>query len=119
MLGWLTKLALVLSVLGVVLFDGAALVQAEFSTADAASTAAREAAAAYRATPAVQAAYDAAFASVAERGDTVGTEDFRVAPDGTVTLTLHHHATTLLLEKVGPLRRFTTVTVTGTGRPPT
>ena len=118
-LGWLTKLTLTLAVLGVVLFDGVALVQAQFTTSDAASTAARAAAGQYKATPDVQKAYDAAYAAVAESGDTVGTTDFRVAPDGSVTLSVTREARTLLLQKVGPLRRFASVTSTGTGRPPT
>ncbi len=117
-LGWLTKLALTLAVLGVLSFDGVAVVQATFATADEASTAAREAAAAYRATPDVQKAYDAAYATVVDSGDTIGTQDFAVARDGGVTLSVTREANTLLLQKVGPLRRFATITSTGTGRPP-
>ena len=39
-LGWLTKLAVVLGVLGVIAFDGIAVVQAHFQASDRATTAA-------------------------------------------------------------------------------
>lgn len=116
-LGWLTRLTVTLAVLGLVLFDGVSLVAARFQAADAAGLAARAAAEEFRASKDVQKAYDAAYAEVAEDGDTVGTQDFSVAPDGTVSLSVTRVASTLVLEKVAPLRRYTEATATGSGRP--
>lgn len=116
-LGWLTRLTVTLAVLGVLLFDGVSLVAARFQAADAAGLAARAAAEEYRASRDVQRAYDAAYAEVADEGDSVGTTDFAVAADGTVSLTVTRVASTLVVEKVGPLRRYADATATGSGRP--
>ncbi|MCW2778983.1 MAG: hypothetical protein JWN17_2708 [Frankiales bacterium] len=115
-LGWLTRLSLALGVLGVLVFDGVALGAAHFEAADAASTAARAAAEEYRGSHDVQKSYDAAYAAVRDSGDTVGTTDFVVAPDGSVTLSVTRTAHTLVMKEVGPLRRYTVTTAKGSGR---
>ncbi len=114
-LGWLTRLALTLAVLGLVVFDGVALVAATFQTEDAATSAARAAAESFRSSHDVQKAYDAAYAEVADSGDSVGTKDFRVAADGRVTLSVTRTAHTLVLRKIGPLEHFATRTATASG----
>lgn len=117
-LGWLTKLTVSLSLVGLVVFDGISLVSANFTAADRASAAARVASDACQASKGnVQKAYDAAYGVALENGDVVDTEGFSCLADGTVTLSYRREAATLVMEKVGPLRRFTTVTATGTGRP--
>ncbi len=118
-LGWLTKLVVTLSVLGLMAFDAVSLGTARLSTEDSAQQAARAAAASYDAAPDLQAAYDAALDQVLARGDSIDPASFRVDPaDGSVTLTLRHDTATLLVEKVGPLRKYAVVTRTATGRPP-
>ncbi len=114
-LGWLTRLAVVLAVLGLVVFDGVALVAAHFQAADAASAAARSAAEEFRTTRNVQKAYDAAYAEVAASGDTVGTTDFVVSPQGAVRLTVHRSAHTLVVHRIGPLRRFAEIDAAASG----
>lgn len=115
-LGWLTKLVVTLAVLGVLGFDGISLVSTRFQAEDHAQTAARTASAAYRSTPDLQAAYDAAVAEVAPHGDTIDPTSFSVGTDGATTLTLRRTAATMLLEKVGPLRDWAQVETTVTGR---
>lgn len=115
-LGWLTRVVVVLGVLGVLGFDGISLAQARFQAADRATTAASAAADAYKATHDVQKAYDAAYATTTG-GDTIETNTFQVAPDGTVTLRLHHEAVTLLVQHIGPLRHWADAVETGEGRP--
>lgn len=117
-LGWLTKLTVSLSLVGLVVFDGISLVSANFTAADRASAAARVASDACQSSKGnVQKAYDAAYGVALENGDVVDTEGFSCLADGTVTLSYRREAATLVMEKVGPLRRFTTVTATGTARP--
>ena len=116
-LGWLTKLVLVLSVLGVIGFDAVSLVQAQFQASDRATTAAAAAAAEYATSKDVQKAYNAAFATTVGN-DTIETQTFRVAPDGTVELRLHHEATTLLVHRIPPLRDYTDAVGEGRARPP-
>jgi Tfp pilus assembly protein PilW len=116
-LGWLTKLVVTLSVLGVVGFDLISLVTTRFQAEDHAQAAARAAAQVYRAPTDLQAAYDAAVAEVAEHGDVVDAQTFAIGADGAVTLTLHRTASTLLVEKVSPVRHWTDVRATVTGTP--
>lgn len=116
-LGWLTKLVVILGVLGVIGFDAISLVQARFQAADHATTAAVAAADDYRQNRDLQRAYNAAFATVSG-SDTIETKTFAVAADGTVTLRLHREATTLMVGRIGPLKHFADAVATGTGRPP-
>lgn len=115
-LGWLTKVVVVLGVLGLLSFDGVSLVQARFQASDRAATAASDAADAYKSSKDPQQAYDAAVATLKDH-DTIETKTFTVADDGTVTLRLHHEATTLFLHRVRALRRWADAVGTGEGRP--
>jgi hypothetical protein len=116
-LGWLTKLAAVIGAVGLLGFDGISLGQARYQAADRATTAALAAAADYATSHDVQKAYDAAYATTID-GDTIETKTFSVSEDGTVRLRLHHTATTLLVEKVSPLRHWTDAVGKGkAGRP--
>lgn len=116
-LGWLTKLVATLAVLGVIGFDAISLVSTRFQAEDHAQTAARTASETYRSSKNLQAAYDAAVAEVAVHGDTIDPASFAVGTDGTTTLTLRRTASTMLVEKVGPLRDWALVETTVTGRP--
>lgn len=117
-LGWLTRLVVLLGLLGLLGFDGISLAQARFQAADRATTAAAAAADDYKVNHDLQKAYNAALATVGT-GDTIETSTFAVTPDGTVTLRLHHEATTLLVGRIGPLARYAQATAAGRGRPPT
>ena len=116
-LGWLTKLVVVLGVLGVVGFDAVALVQSRFQAADRATTAASAAATDFASSKDLQKAYDAAYATLAD-GDTIETKTFAVGTDGTVRLRLHHETVTVLMHKIGPLKKYTDAVGTGEARPP-
>lgn len=107
--GWLTKLVIGLSLVGVVGYDVAALAIARFNADDQAREAARSASQEYRSSRNVQNAYDAAVASLQDSGATIDTGDFEVAQDGTVALTLRTRAETVVVEKVGPLKRYADV----------
>jgi hypothetical protein len=115
-LGWLTKLIVVLSITGLVGFDLVSLGASRLQAEDHAQTAARTAAEAYSGPKDLQAAYEAALAEVVADGDTIDPQTFGFAPDGTVTLTLHRTAPTLLVHKVSALRDYTEVQRTVTRR---
>jgi hypothetical protein len=115
-LGWLTKLVVILGVLGLLAFDGISLAQARFQAADHATTAASAAADDFKISHNLQKAYNAAYATVTGN-DTIETKTFQVATDGTVTLRLHHEATTLILKHIGPLKHWADAVETGEGRP--
>jgi hypothetical protein len=108
-LGWLTKLVVVLSVTGLIGFDLVSLGTSRLQAEDHAQTAARAAVEAYTGPKDLQAAYDAALAEVVADGDSIDTQTFAFTPDGTVTLTLRSTAPTLLVHKVSALRDYTEV----------
>ena len=108
-LGWLTKLAVGLSITGLVGFDLVSLGASRLHAEDHAQTAARTAVESYTGPKDLQAAYDAALAEVLGEGDSIDTQTFAFTPDGTVTLTLHTTAPTLLVHKLAPLREYTKV----------
>ena len=117
-IGWLSKLAIAFALFGVLAYDGFMVVTASFAAADDATTAANEAADTYRSTRGnLQAAYDAAVASVAGKGDVVPTQSFTIAQDGKVTLTIQREPKTLWMHYVGPLKSWTHIKQTATGTP--
>lgn len=117
-LGWLTKVVLALAVLGLLGFDAMSLALARVQGEDAAQQAVRAASVTYSTSRNLQTSYDAAVAQVAPAGDTIDPAGFSVTPEGAVTLSLRREASTLLVEKVSPLRKYAVVTRTVTGGPP-
>jgi hypothetical protein len=116
-LGWLTKLVVGLSLMGVLAFDGIALVQAHFNAADHANTAAKTAASTYKSTKNPQAAAVTAANLAAENGETVS--DVVVAQDGVVSLTLHKTVTkTLWMHRIGFLKKYTEISSEAKGKAP-
>ena len=116
-LGWLTKLVLVLGVLGFLGFDGMAVATASFTAQEHADNAASAAADRWKGAHDLQKSYDAGLAVVAADGDTIDTRSFLIAPDGRVTLVLHRTAKTLWLAKISALKHFATVSADGAAAP--
>jgi len=117
-LGWLTKLAASLAILGLLAFDGFSLVRADFTAADHANTAASAAADVYKQTHDIQKAYDAAAALAKLDGETIDPKSFTVRPtDDHILLTLHRKAKTLWMQEIGPLKKYTDLTGKGEGAP--
>ena len=115
-LGWLTKLAVILGVLGVFVFDGVAVTQGHIQAADRANTAAAAAADDYKVNHDLQKAYNAAYATLVDL-DTIETSTFTVSTGGRVTLRLHHMPTTLLLSRSSGLRHYAEAVESGEARP--
>lgn len=117
-MGWLMRLTVTLAVLGVLAFDGISLGVARLSAADDASVAARAASGVWSQTRDVQAAYDAAVTSAvqADPANSVPPSSFTAAPDGTVTLSVHRTARTLVVRHIGWVRDWAEVSRTGFGR---
>ncbi|MCW2680118.1 MAG: hypothetical protein JWM62_1519 [Frankiales bacterium] len=116
-LGWLTKLVLTLGVLGVIGFDLVSLGAARFQAEDHAQAAVRAADESWESAKDLQTAYDAALAEVLEHGDSIDPQTFTVGQDGSITLTLHRTAPTMLVKKIGPARNWAEVDVTVSARP--
>ena len=101
--GWLTKISLVLAVAGVFLFDAISIGTTSVSLSDQGSYAAREASEKWQETDSLQAAYDAAVATATQQNpdNVVNPKTFRIDPDNTVHLTVSRTATTIVLYRWG------------------
>jgi len=117
--GWLTRLVVVLFVLGIAAFDAIALVAAHLNLDDDADTAAELANAAWQDSRGnVQFAFNKAAEYAEQKGATIDPADFSIASDGTVQLTLHKEATTLVVYRIGPLKHLTEIDGQGTASTP-
>ena len=100
--GWLVKLVVALSVVGVLLFDGVSLGAAELAVTDTAAAAAREARMALSAGATPQAAFDRAqaLAEAEDAHNVVPTGSFVVGADESVSLLVRRTPPTLVLHHV-------------------
>ncbi len=115
-LGWLTRLVVVLSLVAVVGYDGISLLASRLRVADSATRAALAASEAWPPgrvpSTAAQTSFDAAQATL-HPGDRVDAPSFTVTGTGTVDLTVESTASTLLLRRIGPLRHLAYVQAHG------
>jgi len=97
-LGWLTRLVVILGVAGIFLFDAISVGTTAMSLSDQGHYAAREASEVWQSTGSVQKAYEAAAASAFERNalNVVDTKSFRIDEDSTVHLTVRREASTFV-----------------------
>ncbi|HEU0131310.1 MAG TPA: hypothetical protein VFQ85_10020 [Mycobacteriales bacterium] len=114
--GWLTKVAVVLTLFGVVAFDGVSVMVANVSAQDTATAAAMAGADMWRPTQDVQKAYHAAVSYAEEHGATIAPEDFSIDPDGTVRVKVQKDATTLVLYRTKSTRKWAHIVATGSGK---
>ena len=118
-IGWLGKIVVVLAVMGVALFDGVSVGVAHMNGQDDANSAASAANTAWTQSHNVQDAYNAAVAAITNSNETVLTKGFSVDTDGTVHLLLRRTAVTLVMSHIGPLKKYTVITLPGEASSPT
>lgn len=118
LMGWLVKIALVLGILGIALFDAISIGTTSVTIADQGSYAARQASEVWAQSKDLQKTYDAAVAAAREDNphNAVATKDFRVDADGTVHLTVARTASTIVVRRIGPIRDWARVRHTAEGR---
>ncbi len=117
-LGWLVKVTLVLTVLGVCVFDGISVAVTRVRFTDDATAAASVASESWQrgGSTDLQAAYDTASRFAGSRDEQVPTSSFRIDRDGTVHLRLRGRAATLLLHRLRPMAGLAEVDVSGSAR---
>ena len=117
-LGWLTRIVIVLGIAGLGLFDAISVGTTAVSLSDQGNFAAREASEAWQSTDSVQAAYDAAVESATEANphNVVDPKTFTIDPDNTVHLTVSRTATTIVLFHWGRTAEWAELSRDGTGR---
>lgn len=116
-LGWLTRIAVLLGVAGVALFDSMSIGSTAMNLSDQGDYAARQASENWQQTHDIQLAYDAAAAAATEQdpGNEVATKDFVVDSDGRVHLTISRTATTLVVFRLSATRKWAHVERRSTG----
>lgn len=117
-LGWLTKIAVVMGLAGLALFDAISIGSTAVTVSDDGSYAAREASENWQTSKSVQSAYDAAVAAATQQNanNSVATQDFRIDPDGTVHLTVSREATTLIVYRIGAIKEWAHIERHASGR---
>ena len=111
--GWLVKLVVFIGVIGLMLFDGLSVTAAKVGAEDDASQAASAAQAEWHNSHNVQAAYNAAVASLVSPSERIVASTFSIDPQGTVRLDLRRTTKTLIVAHFGPLKQYREVTVHG------
>jgi hypothetical protein len=114
--GWMTKIALAIALIGVIGFDSIALAQGHLQADDAAGQAADQAATVWSATHNYQQALIAARGIAAQDDMLIAQRDFVVHPDGSVTVTIHTRIHTTVLQYVPGIKKLSVVTVSETRR---
>ncbi len=117
-LGWLTRLTVIMALLGVALFDAISVGTTSASVADQGTSAALEASATWDETKNVQAAFDTAvaFATEANAENELDPRSFSIDPDGTVHLKVSRVAKTLVLYRWGRTATWAHVSQQAKGR---
>jgi hypothetical protein len=113
--GYITKLAVALAIVGVFGYDGVSIMAVHLATSSDANNAADAASANWQQTHNVTLAYAAASAIAASHHEKVLTCQtcFTIAPDNTVHVELRRDAHTLLFSRLGFLKGSTVVTEPG------
>lgn len=117
--GWLTKVAVVLTLLGVLGFDVISVATTKVGATDDAQQAARLGAERYADTRGdVQEAYAAALRYAEKKGASIDPADFVVEADGTVHVTVVKTATTLVFYRAGATKKWAHITADGSAKAP-
>jgi hypothetical protein len=116
-LGWLTKVCLVLGIVGVLAFDGISLATANISATDTATSAANVGAETWHDTHGnMQKAYAAALRYAEKQGGSIEPKEFVVNDDGSVEVTFRKEASSVLLYRTKATKRWTHIAAHGRGR---
>lgn len=112
-LGWFTRVAVFLLLLGIVAFEGISLVSARFSGSDEANQVAVAAADAYAPRKSVKAALAAAEDQAAALKVDLVADKFLITDDGSIDLSISKTATTLFLYRTQQTAKWAVVTSSG------
>ena len=118
MIGTLTKVLLVLAVVGTAGYDAISITTTQLSIRDDAQAAAQQGHEALRDKGTPQAAYAAVVAYARSHGDVVVPKSFTVGSDNTVTVSLRRDANTIAAEYVPKVNAYVVATATASAGDP-
>ncbi len=112
--GWLTRIVVVMAIIGVVGFDFMAIAQGHVSASDEADEVAQDAHNTWSDTHDVDKAYATAINEVKAKGDSIPKGGFTIEPKtGYVTVRVQHSVDTLLAKRFGFSKAWATMVGTG------
>jgi hypothetical protein len=112
--GWLTRIVVVMAIVGVIGFDAMAIVQGHVAASDEADEIAQDAHETWAETHNVDKAFATANGEVKAKGDRIPKGGFTIEPKtGLVTLQVQHSVDTLLAKRFGFSREWATMVGVG------
>ncbi|MDQ1683579.1 MAG: hypothetical protein QOC82_316 [Frankiaceae bacterium] len=118
-ISWLVRLVVVVVLVAVVAFDALSVGISRLNGTDDANAVALAAAQVWQQTHNLQSAVDAAEEAVPDAHESLVPHSLSIDADGTVHLELRRQARTLVMYRLGPLRRYTFAVMKGESAPPT
>jgi hypothetical protein len=115
---YMVKLILVITLIGIVLVEGGALVFSKLQAQDLAESAAVAGAASWWHTKNAATARQQAVLNVSDKTSRAKMTAFSLNTDGTVSVSIRLRANTFLLQHIGFLERYTISRATATAQPP-
>lgn len=112
-LGWFTRVAVILLLIGIVAFEAISLTQARVRSGEIANQIAVAAADAYAPRKSVEAAYDAADREAISAKVELIEDEFVISDDGSIDLGIRTTATTLFLYRTSQTAKWAEMTATG------
>lgn len=116
-IGWFTRVLVVIAVLAVIGFDGISIVSAHLSAQDDANDAASDAASAWGNQHDITTALAAAQGAL-KHGETIVPGSLKITTTGVATIKITRKAQTLVAHDIGFLKDETSFVVTGNGSIP-
>lgn len=110
--GWLTRVTIVLAVLGIVAFETLSILVVRMNIQDTASQAADDAQTSWSSAHNPVLAYTTAETTAEQAGATIPQKSFVINPDGSVHFVIEETARTLVLHDIKPLAKLAYVRTT-------
>ena len=117
-MGWLVKIALVLTIFGIAAFDTVSVASAHLTTSDDANSAASAAAADYQTSHNIQSALSAAKDAITNANEVLLSNSLTINADGSATVTVERKITTVVAYRIGPLKKFAETSGKGSATTP-
>jgi hypothetical protein len=107
--GWLTRIAATLAVVGLIAFEALSILVAHVQLSDTAASAGTTGMSAYVSTHNLNTAYNQAELVAEDAGARINQHSFRVNADGSLEFTIRKTANTLVLQHIGATQGWTHV----------
>ncbi len=117
---WFIKIAVTTTLVAFIGFDATSVFTTKFAISDTGAQAARDASENFRSTASRDQALKAAIQTATQDNskNIIDPKSFSISKEGTVSLKISREAKSVLIHRISPIRKWSTVTVTTSGRTP-